>query len=166
MRTHSTVLSLSALLLLNCGCSIFITSQGKDRDIVFAPKSTRQSVQRELGVPVGSQTYEHPIRLSDIPELTSLPQFQQPNDLTAFAGSYDDYRYKGIIYNLGAHQAAAMVVAESFGLGELWAFPESLRYTAAERKKEHFFRVSYSPTGFCVAYLWRPAEGQEKTASP
>jgi len=166
VRTYIAICFLSPLLILNCGCSIFITSQGKHLDVVLAPTATRQSVERELGAPVASQTYDHPLRLSDIPEISLLPRIKQPADLTVLAGGYEDYRYKGIIHNLGAQQAAGMVVAMTFGLGEIWAFPETLRYTASERKKEHFFRVWYSPTGRCVAYLWRPAEGQEKQAYP
>ncbi|MDR3460064.1 MAG: hypothetical protein P4N60_21765 [Verrucomicrobiae bacterium] len=166
MRTHIAILTFSTLLLLNGGCSTVIMSQGKHLDEVFAPTATRLSVQQEIGAPVSSQTYDKPTTLSEIPDISSLPRSQHPTGLTALAGGYEDYRYKGLVYDLGAHQADGMVVGMTFGLGELWAFPESLRYTAAEKNKEHFFRVWYSPSGRCVAYLWRPAEGQTKAAKP
>lgn len=168
IHKHITIISLALLPLVNSGCSMFIMSQGKHLEYVFTPTATRQKVQQELGAPVGSKTYDHATRLSDIPEIAAVPRWQRPGltDLTALAGGYDDYRYKGIIYDLGADQAVGMVVGMTFGLGEVWAFPESLRYTAAEKKKEHFFKVWYSPAGYCVAYLWRPVEGQDMVLRP
>lgn len=166
IHRHVTIISLALLPLVNCGCSMFIMSQGKHLEYVFTPTATRQNVQQELGAPVGLKTYDHATKLSDIPEITTVPLWYRHADLTALAGGYDDYRYKGIIYDNGADQAVGMVVGMTFGLGELWAFPESLRYTAAEKKKEHFFRVWYSPAGYCVAYLWRPVEGQDMVFRP
>ena len=163
MRTRIAIFVLSAFGLLNCGCSMIVLAQGKDLNVVFAPTATRQSVQREIGTPVGSQIYDYPINVPAF-SLWSGSGRWQPN---ALAKGYDDYRYKGSIYDVaGCEQCDAMVLTLTLGLGEIWGFPESLRETAAERKKEHHFRVWYSPSGYCVAYRELPAEGQAKGASP
>ena len=158
MKILLPILSLAGLLLLMSGCSVFIASQGKDLETVFAQKSTRQSVERELGPPDRFVKYEQARRLSEIPEIHAFPSSTHPAESKNLAASYGDYRYKGRVFDLGASQSAGMVFGITFGLGELWAFPKSLGDAAVERKKEHFFRVWYSENGQCIAYVWRPAE--------
>ena len=161
MKIFISILLFAGLLLINTGCSVFISSRGKDLETVFTTNATRQSVQREFGPPVGSVALDKARRLSEIPEIRSLPASRQPSDMTALTTGSEDYRYKGMIYDLGASQTAGMALGMTFGLSEIVMFPASLAYAASERKKEHFFRVWYSPAGRCVAYFWRPPEEEE-----
>jgi hypothetical protein len=130
-------------------------------DNIFTPTATRQSVRRQLGEPVGSSVYEPPRRLADVPELQALPIWGKDGNLEVVSVGYENYRYRGIIYDLGAHQEAGMVLGLTFGLWEVYMFPRSLKWASQEGKIENSFRVWYSTEGHCLAYcLWRPDNRQ------
>ncbi|HEY3761685.1 MAG TPA: hypothetical protein VGN23_08050 [Verrucomicrobiae bacterium] len=138
IASQVAMLLLLAMMLSNSGCSLLITSQGKDLEAILSSTATRQSIQREIGAPINSVTYTNPIALGDIPEIKALSLYQQPTDLDALTAGYDDYLYKGIVYDPNAGEASAMIDGETFGLGELFAFPLSLQYIAAEKKRNIF----------------------------
>jgi hypothetical protein len=164
MRTPIAILVLPVLPLLNCGCSMLVLSQGKDLKTVFAPTATRQSIERELGPPVGSKTYMYPLWLSDMPEIPLWARWEQRK---AQAEGYADYCYRGSIYDVAqAESGDAECLGMTYGLSEFLIFPGSLQCMAEERKKQHYFRVWYSPSGCCVAYRELPAEKQNTQTTP
>ncbi len=145
----------AALTTSMTSCSMFVMSQGLKFDRVFTTNATQESLQHKLGAPMNVVSYRPSCTLGSIKEVVSAPARERPRNLFPAIAACADYRFTGLVYDLGAAQAAGMLTGCTFLIGEPFAMAMALDHTSRERKITHRFSCWFGNDGKLVACRWR-----------
>jgi hypothetical protein len=138
--------------LCAASCSAVIVDGGSEAPR-FTTDDTKASVEKVLGKPIASQTYDPPVSAGSF-----LKSGKFNHDRQAKVTEQADYRVRRWIREPGADNGTALAMwsGGTLGLAEVVTFPASLIYAGGKMREVHRFRVCYAKDGHYVDHEeWR-----------
>jgi hypothetical protein len=141
MRRRISPCIIVSLMPFIGGCSLIIGSWTKEISESMYEHASRTKIESILGPPILEESFHDP-----------YPSTRASDGSFGLVSSKACYEYHGRADDLEQFQGLGMCVGMTLGLGEVIAFPESIKLSHRLEKSFHQYDVWYDDKGKCVAY--------------
>jgi hypothetical protein len=122
------------------GCSMVVSSCTKEVSESMYQHGSRGRIESMIGPPLSEQSYHAP-----------YPTTRDLNGRVGLAATKAYYEYHGRADDGEQFQGLGMLSGMTLGLGEVIAFPESIKLSQRLQRSFHRYYVWYDDQGRCVA---------------
>lgn len=151
MNRLSSLLFLAIAPFPALSCSSILAEGGTKLEPVFQETSTRSSIHAVLGQPISAAAFRPARTVRQIPDLASQRRLQWATSAaTVPLAGYEDFHFKGWVYQPSDANGAVFIDTITFGFGGLIGAPG---YILLQKSRTHDYRVYYDSSGHYFGHL-------------